>query len=155
MGLSSTAHEYLQGATRWAGLAILCANVAMAGAIKPDSGQKPKHETKGTMKFKTSRSLAASVLSDVCRWKAEATRDMRVTVLRNAQGDIGGYVSQVLILDSGIGYLDCDGKPLTSFHIFAPDEEKAAASKIIKELTRQFPVHEVLECPQEGGHGVH
>jgi hypothetical protein len=101
----------------------------------------------GVMKFKTSRKIASLVLADVCRAKAPGPAQERVTVLRNSQGEIGGYISQLLILDSGIDFLDCDGELLTSFHIFAPDEEKAAASKIIKELTKQFPVREVLTCP--------
>jgi len=100
------------------------------------------------MKFKTSRTIASLVLTDVCRPRTLGTPQEQVTVLRNSQGEIGGYISQLLILDSGIDFLDCDGELLTSFHIFADDQEKEAASRIIAELTKQFPVREVLACPK-------
>jgi len=131
-------------------LALLCAG--MAGTAEGAQGQasQPREETKVAMKFRTSRTIPKHLLASACLKREPDEPQQRITVLRNHDGDIGGYVVQMLILDSGIGYLDCDGGALTSFHIFAPDEEKRAASVIIHELTRQFPEREVLECPKDG-----
>jgi len=98
------------------------------------------------MQFKTSRTIPEAILRQCRDAEPDAPSDPRtqVTVLKNAQGDIGGYVVQLLLMDSGAGYYDCDGEPLTSFHIFAPDEEKNAAMEIITPLMEQFPVSEAL-----------
>lgn len=69
----------------------------------------------------------------------------RVEVMRNSKGLIGGFVIKPAIMDSPINYLDCNGKLLASFHIFAPDKEREDASMIIEQLSRAYPVHETLE----------
>jgi hypothetical protein len=126
---------------------LLATHIALAMGL---AASTPAHAAgEIAMKFKTTHIVATSVHSDLCTRKEHGDHEYQVTVLRNAQGEIGGYMAQLLILDSGIDFLDCDGKLLTSFHIFAPDAEKAAASRIIAELTAQFPVREVLECPKK------
>ena len=72
-------------------------------------------------------------------------------VLKNSDGLIGGYVLQPSIMDAPIPYLDCRGAPLSSFHIFATDAEKAAATKIIDPLRRDFPIEERLDCSRASG----
>jgi hypothetical protein len=65
--------------------------------------------------------------------------------MKNSKGLIGGFVIKPAIMDSPIYYLDCTGKFLALFHIFAPDKEREDASMIIKQLSIAFPVHETLE----------
>ena len=75
----------------------------------------------------------------------------KAIVLKNSDGLIGGYVLQPSIMDAPIPYLDCKGEPLTSFHIFATDAEKANSMKIIDPLRRDFPIEERLDCSKAGG----
>jgi hypothetical protein len=93
------------------------------------------------MKFRTTNQVAPKLLHDLC-----GNTFYKVRVLKNAKNEIGGFVLQSSIMDSPIPFLDCDGKPLTAFHIFAPDAEKVAALKIINPLKEQFPIDEPLDC---------
>jgi len=70
----------------------------------------------------------------------------RVTILKDSNGRIGGYMLQPAILDDPISYLDCHGNHLTSFHIFGSNDEKEKAMQIITPLMEQFPLHEPLDC---------
>jgi hypothetical protein len=73
---------------------------------------------------------------------------MSVTILKNAEGYIGGYVVTPPIADSPVSYLNADGNFLTSFHIFASDEEKKTASLIIEKLRKSYPKEEPFICPK-------
>ncbi|MBS0308968.1 MAG: hypothetical protein JSS58_08360 [Proteobacteria bacterium] len=92
--------------------------------------------------FKTARSVAAKIQTEYCRERPFYT----VKVLKNADGDIGGYVLIPSIRDSLIPFLDAEGEALTSFHIFASDEDKNKAEAIITPLRQQFPLEEALDC---------
>jgi len=70
-----------------------------------------------------------------------------VGVLRDREGRLGGFMSHSGVLDSPISWYDRSGTYLTTFHIFAPDQEKAAASAIIDPLVAKYPVTEPLVCP--------
>lgn len=105
---------------------------AMAAAAMPSS----------PLVFKTARVIAPKVDSEYCR----AHPFYRVTVLRNADGEIGGYVLQPAIRDAPIPYLDAEGEALTAFHIFAGAAEKRDAMNIITPLRQHFPIEEPLSC---------
>ncbi len=70
-------------------------------------------------------------------------------VLRDAEGRYGGFVLHSGVLDSPIAFHDRSGAYLTTFHIFASDEEKAAASAIIDPLVAKFPRQEDVVCPPD------
>ena len=93
------------------------------------------------MKFQSKNQIAPKLLHDLC-----GNTFYKVRVLKNAKNQRGGFVLQSAIMDSPIPFLDCDGKPLTTFHIFAPDAEKEAALKIINPLKEQFPIEVLLDC---------
>ena len=96
------------------------------------------------MEFKTSKLISESIIKQFC----SASGDGReVIILRNGKGDIGGYKINMPVGDTPIPYLDVNGEQIASFHIFDTDENKAAASKIISQLTSEFPVEEPLKCP--------
>ena len=71
----------------------------------------------------------------------------KVTVLKDSNGVIGGYIINLPVLDTPISFLDADGKFLASFDIFGTDEEKEEDSKIINDLIKRFPIQEPLVCP--------
>ena len=93
------------------------------------------------MRFQTSSQINQLVAENHC-----LDRFYKITILKNLNGQIGGYVLQPPIMDSPIPYLDCHGNPLTSFHIFDPDDAKAQAMRIIGPLREQFPIEESLDC---------
>lgn len=93
------------------------------------------------MKFQSTNQIAPKLLHDLC-----GNTFYKVRVPKNAKNQIGGFVLQSAIMDSPIPFLDCDGKSLTAFHIFAPDTEKEAALRIINPLKEQFPVEVPLDC---------
>lgn len=95
--------------------------------------------------FKTARHIAPRVKNEHCRERPFYA----VKVLKNAAGDIGAYVLQPPIRDSLIPFLDAEGEALTSFHIFASDEEKRRAMAIITPLRQQFPLEAALDCAAE------
>ena len=88
-----------------------------------------------------SRDVSENVIRDYCK-----NSMYKAIVLKNANGLIGGYVLQPSIMDLPIPYLDCNGNPLTSFHIFASDAEKSGSMKIIEPLRRAFPIEQPLKC---------
>ena len=92
--------------------------------------------------FRWSSQVAPSVLAEFC-----PRSFYQVSILKNAQNRIGGYVLQPAIMDAPIPYLDCEGQPLTTFHIFGSDVEKKKATKIIDPLIKRFPIREALVCP--------
>lgn len=94
------------------------------------------------MKFHTSHQISEKVIQKHCKEGSFFT----VTVLKNPEGLIGGYVLQPAIRDSPIPYLDSNGEKIASFHIFGSDEEKANAMEIIDPLTTEFPIEELLSC---------
>ena len=96
------------------------------------------------MKFETSKVVSDKVISQYC---PTANSGIKVSVLKNSKGEIGGYKINMPVDDTPIPYLDANGQQIASFHIFDTDENKAAASKIISQLTSEFPVEEPLKCP--------
>lgn len=70
----------------------------------------------------------------------------KVTVLKDSEGFIGGYVVNLPVGDTPISYLDADGNFLTFFHIFGSNAEKKEANKIINDLKNRFPIEESLIC---------
>lgn len=80
-----------------------------------------------------------------CRTEGPAT--YAVMVFKDRGGDIGGYQVSTSIMDSPVHYFDAVGAPLTMFHIFGDQAERAAAQRIIKALRATFPLQERLRCP--------
>jgi len=70
----------------------------------------------------------------------------KVTIMKNGQGEIGGYFVTLPIVDSQISYLVANGDFLISFHIFDTDENKQKVSKVIDELRQRYPIEEPLVC---------
>ena len=70
-----------------------------------------------------------------------------ITVLRDASGQIGGYVYSGPIRDSPVSYLDAQGVQLAMFHIFGSDEEKKRNAPIIDALRAAYPLQAPLSCP--------
>lgn len=101
------------------------------------------------MPFKTSRILSPDILSRFCG-KPAGPAPTVIKVLKDSAGNIGGYSHQVLIRDSPIYYLDCEGKSLAMFHIFGSDEEKRKNAPIIEQLRKAFPLEEALVGPDPG-----
>lgn len=96
---------------------------------------------KSTMKLRWSYQVAPQVLQEFCN-----DSFYTVSILKNSKNQIGGYVLQPAIGDAPIPYLDCDGKPLVTFHIFGTDDEKETAMKTISPLRKLFPIEEALDC---------
>jgi hypothetical protein len=92
--------------------------------------------------FKTSREVAARVRKDYCGERPFYS----VKVLKDAEGNIGGYALQPAIRDAPIPFLDHEGNMLATFHIFGSDDEKRSAMDIVGPLTKRFPVQEMLDC---------
>lgn len=70
-----------------------------------------------------------------------------VKVLKDGEGNIGGYTHTLQIMDSPIYYLDAEGKSYAMFHIFGSEEEKAKNAPLIDKLRAAYPVEERLACP--------
>jgi hypothetical protein len=112
------------------------------------------------MQFKTSKMVSTKVLLGYCPQPGspQPIADKTVTVMKDANGNIGGYVVTILDLDSGVQqkplldspvtYLDTDGNELTVSHIFNTPLQQTQAEKIIESLRKQFPIEEPLRCPQ-------
>lgn len=62
-----------------------------------------------------------------------------LSVFRNDQGLIGGYVSHDAILDSPIHYYDANGKYLGTFHIFGDSTENRKTEVVVTEMKKHFP----------------
>ncbi len=96
--------------------------------------------------FKTAKQLSAKIIAEQCT-EAGAPAMGPVTVLKDKDGNIGGYYTQIPPMrDAPIVYFDCDGAELTTFHIFGSKKEKKKASAIIDALQRRFPLNETLDC---------
>ena len=96
------------------------------------------------MQFKTTRAVSQKVIREFCPPPADGRT---VKVLKDASGNIGGYIVNLPELDSEVTFLDALGNELTVFHIFDPDEKKRQASAIIEPLKNKFPLEEQLICP--------
>ena len=71
----------------------------------------------------------------------------QVTLMKDKEGNIGGYmVNRTDVMDTPVTYFDAQGEPLASFHIFASDAEKKAASSKIDELRKRFPLESRVDC---------
>ena len=57
-----------------------------------------------TMKFRYTYQIAPEILQDYCK-----DSFFKVSILKNSNKQIGGYVLQPAIRDAPIPYLDCDG----------------------------------------------
>lgn len=122
---------------------------AAAADSKASDSAAAQAAREGSMPFKTSKTVSPEVQARYCN-APKGPAPTQTKVLRDSAGNIGGYVHQVLIRDSPIYYLDCDGKPLALFHIFGSDEEKKKNTPIIDALRQAFPVEEALPCPGAG-----
>ena len=120
-------------AVHWCTLLVL-------SAILPMCSHRNRGEAKAVASTCPTREVSAKVIREHCGDPAI------VKVLRNSEGAIGAYVLQPTVMDSPIPYLDCNGEPLTVFHIFAPDAEKQRASAIIDPIRSAYPVEEPLRC---------
>jgi hypothetical protein len=96
------------------------------------------------MKFSTTEQVSQQFLQLHCN-----SPFTRIIALKNSEGLIGGYVLQPTIIDNPISYYDCNGKYLTTFHIFDSDDKRTAATNIVTQLTQQFPVQEGLDCSKQ------
>lgn len=91
-----------------------------------------------------SKEVPPKIIREYC---PQVEGGMLVRVLKDPEGNIGGFIVNAPIRDSPISYLDANGEFLTSFHIFGPPKEKEAASKIIERLMKRFSHIEPLVCP--------
>lgn len=94
-----------------------------------------------SMTFSTAKNISQSVVKTHCN-----NALYKVIILKNAVGLIGGYMLQPTIMDARISYLDSNGDVLASFHLFDSNDKKAAATNIINQLAKEFPLQEVMEC---------
>jgi hypothetical protein len=99
--------------------------------------------------FKSSKAPHPDVLARFCG-KPPGPAPIAVKMLKDKDGNIGGYTYQRLIRDSPIYYLDSEGKDLAMFHIFGPEEEKRKNGPIIDALRKAFPEEAPLQCPDTG-----
>jgi hypothetical protein len=129
---------------RMFGLQSIQLNIAVAlclpGMLMP--GPASADDQPDAAAFKTSREIAPKVRKKYCGEHPF----YGVKILKDADGNIGGYVLQPAIRDAPIPFLDHEGNMLTSFHIFGSDEEKRAAMAIVGPLTKRFPAQERLSC---------
>lgn len=115
-------------------IVVLLTHYVMCAPLVAE-GEKPP------MKFETSSHISRQILQTHCN-----NSFYQVTVLKNSQGLIGGYVLRPSVMDSPIPYLDCNGNSLTMFHIFDSNGNKENAMKIIEPLLKEFPIQEPLDC---------
>jgi hypothetical protein len=125
------------------GLLLLAVLSASAWAEPP---RRPQPLTTPPTKWQRSRTVQPAMLQRACQSDGPAT--YTVLVFRDRSGDIGGYQVSTSIMDSPVHYFDALAAPLTMFHIFGDDAERAAAQRIIKALRTAFPQQEQLPCPQ-------
>jgi len=132
----------------------------MAGAAEGAQGQasQPREETEASMGgFRTSRTISKFMLDLACREPEPGLPRMRVTVLRNRKGDIGGYAEQTIGSGSWTRYVNWEGGELISVHgLISDDSDDVSSSDLAREgerlitedFLRQFPVKRVLRCPK-------
>ena len=94
----------------------------------------------------SSKTVHPDVLKRFCG-QPEGPAPVRVKVLKDGAGNIGGYQWVVGIPDTPIYYLDAQGKDYAVFHIFGTDAEKAHNQPLIDSLTQAYPIQEPLACP--------
>jgi len=92
---------------------------------------------------------AASIIERFCKPQSGPVAET-VTVLRNAAGNIGGYVLVRSVMDSPVFYLDPQGEQLALFHIFGSDQEKHKNAPIIDALRAGYPLESALQCSAVG-----
>ncbi|MCB9495957.1 MAG: hypothetical protein H6686_03615 [Fibrobacteria bacterium] len=68
--------------------------------------------------------------------------------VRNAQGDLGGFLRHDGILDGPVCYYDRSGIFLACFSIFGTDAEKDSAMALIQPLLDAYPLQQEVQCPK-------
>ena len=116
---------------------LVAVALCLCGSLTPDVVHAQDQPV-----LKTSRGIALKVRKEYCGERSFYT----VKVLKDASGEIGGYVLQPAIRDAPISFLDHEGNILASFHIFGNAEEKRDAMAAVGPLTKRFPVEEGLDC---------
>ncbi len=123
-------------------LAVLCGSAQ----AEPPPPPRPQPPTAPPAQWQRSRTVHPAMLQRACQSDGPAT--YTVLVFKDRSGDIGGYQVSTSIMDSPVHYFDALAAPLTMFHIFGNDAERATAQRIIKALRATFPQQERLPCPQ-------
>lgn len=121
-----------------AGFPIACRS---AGSKASAPSAPPKEAT-----VTSTRTVHPDVVKRFCG-QPEGPAPVRVKVLKDSAGNIGGYQWVVGIPDTPVYYLDAQGKDYAVFHIFGTDAEKARNQPLIDTLRKAYPIEEPLACP--------
>lgn len=126
--------------------ALLIALALFPVACRTSGGKASASSAAPKESAMSAKTVHPDVIKRFCG-QPEGPAPVRVKVLKDSAGNIGGYQWVMGMPDTPIYYLDADGKDYAFFHIFGSDEEKAHNQPLIDSLTKAYPIQEPLACP--------
>ncbi len=109
--------------------------------------EQPAKDTTQTINktYMLSKIVHQKIIEDYC----DQDDGRQLTVMKDAEGNIGAYIVSLPITDTPVTYIDPEGKQITSFYIFATPEENETPLKIIANLQKKFPNNSIFICPDK------